>query len=489
MTIPSRSIIVAGDAETFASLATLLGEQGGRVRSCRDGSRTLELCLESPPDLLVIDTDLSLLPASRLVQILRSNPRTQGVDFFFVGEEGAQVEGFLRYRDSFVVRPFNPEQVLARILSYFLRRERTAAVGRNEKDVAGSLQQVSFVDLLQIFGLNRKDGVLTLEHGGEVGTVWVLGGQVVNARLGRVSGEKAFFRLLCWEEGRFSFAPGATEVQALIQAPLDNLIMEGLRQLDEMRSQIETLPGLETHLRSLQPKGALPEGARPATREVLTRLEFFPRVTDLLDACSRPDFEVLQILRILIEKGLVTEEADAPTRSGSRQPLVSAEQLLAHSEGHMDEGRSGKLLLLATQGEDVKAFLQALQGIDEFEPDNDFLLNGSGLPLGEIGRLLLSERCSLRLFSLPISEEHAPLWPPFCRGLVGVVVLGKTPLSGEAKHYFHRHAGVPLLQVVHEKTRSAKLFSLVRGDRAGLQRLLQQFFPLPHINDPPLEAS
>ena len=61
---------------------------------------------------------------------------------------------------------------------------------------------------MQILGMNKRSGKLTLERGNERGEIVVAEGRPVNARLGRVEGEKALFRLLAWTEGTFTFTPG-----------------------------------------------------------------------------------------------------------------------------------------------------------------------------------------------------------------------------------------------------------------------------------------
>lgn len=237
-----KKILIAGDGPDLAEMAELLQQQGFELHPCVDGAKALEMALTLAPDLAVVDTGVPLLPAAKLAQILRSNPRTEGLDFVFVGREGEEVDGFRRRRDLFVPRPFNPEQLLARILGHFARKERTEQLSRQEKEIEGSLAQISLVDLLQVFGLNRKDGVLSLRRGEERGSIHLLGGAVVNARCGRVEAQKAFYRLLGWEEGLFSFRPMALETEPRIAAPMDHLLMEGLRQHDEMLAQAERLP-------------------------------------------------------------------------------------------------------------------------------------------------------------------------------------------------------------------------------------------------------
>ncbi|WP_221248672.1 DUF4388 domain-containing protein [Desulfuromonas versatilis] len=458
------------------NLTEVLSQQGFEVQVCRDGAKALELSLTWYPDLMVVDTGIPLLPAERLSQILLANPRTEGMSFFYIGREGELIEGFRRHKDHFVPRPFNAEQVLGLIFGHFKRRERTERVSRQEKDIEGSLNQVSLVDLLQIFGLNRKDGVLNLVRGEERASIHLMGGAVVNARCGRTEGEKAFYRLLRWEEGQFRFNPGRVESEARIARPMDHLIMDGLRQIDELIAQAEAMPHPDSLLVLKVPRDRLPRGLRPATQEILMILEYYPRVRDILDHCPRSDFEILQVLKVLLAKGLIEEHREEPGGLPMQLPLLSSAEVIALKDhlGERDvllEEASAKLILLASCAADIRRFVQSLKGIPEFEPEGDFLLSDVSLGLGEVGRLNVAETFSLRLFSLPATDEAAPLWTPFCRRLFGVVSLGNL---AKAEEFFKFRARVPVIKLAFSGD-SPGVFVLEEGERKSLRRLLELF--------------
>jgi len=478
MPIVTKTVILASARDDLQGLAEPLQQQGCQVHTCSDGARALELALRLFPQLLVVDSDIPLLPAARLAQILRANPRTEALSFFFVGREGEEIEGFQRHRDQFLLRPFNREQLLLTIATFFSRRERTEQVSRQEKEVAGSLDQISLVDLLQVFGLNRKDGILHLARGEERAAVFILEGCVINARVGRVGGEKAFFRLLRWESGTFWFVPGPPEVEALIATPLDHLLMEGMRQNDEENAQRDALPRPETLLAVKVPRDRLPHGLRPTTQEILMLLEYYPRVEELLDHCPRPDFEVLQILKVLLEKGLIEEQQAAPGEAP--QPLLTAEEVLAAKDFFNDaelllESASSKLVLLATAPDQLRQFTQALQGLPEFEPESAFVLGGDSLGLGDIGRLTIGESFAVRLFSLPATAATAPLWTAFGRRLFGVAALGETAGMEAAIGFFEESLHVPVARVAFAPPPAAGTYLLQRNDRQGVRRLLASF--------------
>lgn len=474
-----KKIILASKQADLSGIVDLLLQHGLEVHLCTDGVQALELSLSLFPDMMVLDTEIPLLPSTRLVQILLSNPRTEKIAFFYIGREGEEVDGFRRHKDNFLPRPFNAEQLLSAILAHCSRLERTEQVGRQEKDIRGNLNQISVTDLVQVLGVNRKEGVLTLSNSSGRSTIFMRDGCVINARAGRTDGEKAFYRLLAWDEGDFWFSPGAVDVEVRITTTVDHLIIEGLRQLDEMNAQRASFPRVDACLELKAPRDRLPRGLRPTTQEILILAEYYPLVQDILDHCPRPDFEVLQVLKVLLDKGLLEESKADPGTEISRIPLLTSDEIIVIKDhlGERDlllDEASAKLVLLAAEANDIRKFVQVLQGIAEFEPSHDFLLGEDNLGLGDIGHLTITETFSLRLFALPATAETAPLWTPFCRRLFGVIILSDSQELQAAAEFFKFRSRVPVVPATFTDPRKGA-FLLRRGDRLRFRELMAYF--------------
>ncbi|PLX76165.1 MAG: hypothetical protein C0615_07140 [Desulfuromonas sp.] len=478
MTPKQKHILLASATDLFEPLATLLEQSGVKVSICRDGAQALEMALKFTPDILIVDNAITVLAVDKMAQILRANSQSEKTPIFFVGPEGEQIEGFRRQIDHYVPRPFNNEQLLAEILTRFSREEKNESIGQAHTEVEGDLGQIPLTDLLQVFSLNRKDGVISVSDQDKKGYIHLLEGQVISSRVGQVVGEKAFFRLLQWESGKFRFTPGNPQVERRINMPTDQLLIEGMRQNDEMRSQMSTFPAGRKYYELSVPFGHLPEGLRPATLEIAKLFDGPTQVMTVVESSMRSDYEVLQVLRALIEQGLL-KETTAPGKKDGAALLLDDEMVVAIKEffgerENLLEESSAKLIVLAENDEQAGLFLQALQGVDEFEPESDFLHGDGGLSLGDIGRLEISETFHLRLFLLPATEESAPLWRPFCHRLFGVLSLATDISLHEAENYFFESARVPVAKC-RDNENFNDVLPLRRGDRDGLRRLLHYF--------------
>lgn len=78
----------------------------------------------------------------------------------------------------------------------------------------GSLQDLSLIDLIELFRIGLKTGVLRLIGGAERGAVYVRAGCLIDAVLVRgptrqviATADEALIRLLQWQDARFTFQP------------------------------------------------------------------------------------------------------------------------------------------------------------------------------------------------------------------------------------------------------------------------------------------
>ena len=125
------SVLVVEDDEAIITLLTYTLEKADyHVRVTKDGDEALVMVEEHKPDLVLLDW---MLPGKTGIQIcnqLRSNPNTKKIPIIMIsarGEEGDRVEGLDRGADDYLVKPFSPKELLARIQAVF-RRIRPAFV-------------------------------------------------------------------------------------------------------------------------------------------------------------------------------------------------------------------------------------------------------------------------------------------------------------------------------------------------------------------------
>src|SRR5512138_3840468 len=235
---PVRKILNA-DPGTARALAPALRQRGYQVHAARDGSRALQVAILRFPDLVLFDEACPLLDARTFARILRTNPRTERIPVVLCGES---VDADRARLGTYLRKPFNHDEVLARIEQIFRRLDAAKAVSAESREIEGNLAQIPLVDLLQILAVNRKTGRLAVEREGERAEIALDEGRIVDARMGAAMGEKALYRLLTRREGQFAFVPGPPGAEPRIDRKIEELMLEGLRQADEVARLLPSLP-------------------------------------------------------------------------------------------------------------------------------------------------------------------------------------------------------------------------------------------------------
>ncbi|MBI4749838.1 MAG: DUF4388 domain-containing protein [Acidobacteria bacterium] len=102
--------------------------------------------------------------------------------------------------------------------------------------LVGDLKDLALVDIIQINCVGRNTARLTVHYPIGDGIFYFAEGEVVDARLGNLVGTDAVYKALAYDQGSFRIDTGIPAPQRTIFEPWANLIMEGLRLLDEARA-------------------------------------------------------------------------------------------------------------------------------------------------------------------------------------------------------------------------------------------------------------
>jgi CheY-like chemotaxis protein len=433
--VSGRILIADGDAARGEGLRAACQARGFAAEQVGNGAGALELALASLPDLIVATGELPLIDANRLIEILRANPRTQGIPFLLLGAAiETDREGALDERLASDALPEDVAQLADAMLTRQSRLDDAAHEPHDEGAISGQLTQISLLDLVQLLHLNRRTGSVELtQHdasGRTVhGRVFLRDGDLVQAQTGAVEGEKALYRLLAWREGSFSFNPTPVQVSTRITASTRALLIEGTRHLDEWERVRGALPGLDAQVRLKLETSELPNVVQPLTQEVLLLLEIYSRVGDVVDRCGYPDYQVLRTLQTLSDRGIVevTQEPAAEPATGTGRLLKPAQVRRLQERLATDAPRPGgrlqaKLVLAASDPDCAREFLRLLAATPGLRLEAGAQ---KGLVFGPVATLDLEEGAEIEILAVPVAQGFEPLWPlASYAALASLVLIG-----------------------------------------------------------------
>jgi len=122
-----RNILVVDDeAQITRVLRTTLSASGYSVRTAGDGDEALEVMRGWAPDLVISDLSMPNMGGLELCRRIRSKSQVPIIVLSVRGEEKVKVEALDAGADDYVTKPFNMNELLARVRAS-LRRSATPA--------------------------------------------------------------------------------------------------------------------------------------------------------------------------------------------------------------------------------------------------------------------------------------------------------------------------------------------------------------------------
>jgi len=135
---PPLSILVVDDTPAdIGSLLATLSEAGYRVRAAPDGDSALDQSRVTPPDLILLDTQMPGTNGFEFCRRLRQLPKLAATPVIFMtalAEPENRVSAFAAGGDDYVTRPFQYQEVLARVRLHLTRRALECELERSYRE-------------------------------------------------------------------------------------------------------------------------------------------------------------------------------------------------------------------------------------------------------------------------------------------------------------------------------------------------------------------
>lgn len=122
--------MVDDDPALVFAVADCLREEGYEVATARTGAEALVRLAEALPDLVISDIRMPRMDGYQLARNIRSTPRTALLPIIFLtakDQRADRIEGFRAGVDAYLVKPFEPDELLTVVASILNRVERTHA--------------------------------------------------------------------------------------------------------------------------------------------------------------------------------------------------------------------------------------------------------------------------------------------------------------------------------------------------------------------------
>jgi hypothetical protein len=173
------------------------------------------------------------------------------------------------------------------------------------RTMSGSIDEVPLPDLLQLFATSKKNGTLVVRTEEDIGRIYLKKGVICYATINDLDDLppiKCIFRMLTWQKGLFDFDPSETkEFAKPVEVTVQEVLMESLRQLDELNELREQLPDVSARLTLESPLVRPLRNLTPEDLDVLQLAHNFGKFGTVLDRSESSDVDTARIVLKLID--------------------------------------------------------------------------------------------------------------------------------------------------------------------------------------------
>jgi DNA-binding response OmpR family regulator len=375
------TILVADDDPKLVRVVSLyLGSRGYRVETAPDGETAYRQATACPPDLIVADIAMPGMDGYELCRRLRRNSSTRTIPFIFLTGRHQDTDRMKARKvgsDDFITKPCPLERLLQSIETLMDRVEQAKTIDLDRIGLAGRIEDVDLLDMIQTVELDQKTGALVLSHGERTATLYFRDGVIVDADIQSPRREEPLFMLLGWKTGRFLFLPDAVPDRMPITASLANLLFQDLQ-------------ALERHERETMPPASVDEETAPPE--------------------SGPTARILAGLETLAQQ-------PSSSRAPAPGPLIVRVLVVGVA-------RSGKSALIQSLVKDLSRSRWAAIGTEE----------PTGRYRTDVGRVRISREVVLHLIAVRAEKRFRPVWEHFLPESHAAIVL-LDPSSADALNH------------------------------------------------------
>ena len=177
------------------------------------------------------------------------------------------------------------------------------------RSMAGTIDEIPLPDLLQLLSTSKKSGVLEIQGPQGLGRIYLRKGQIYFATIDDsfdLAPRKAVYRMMVWESGTFELQPpDDKEFLEELDEPTEGLLMEAMRQLDEIRRLEKELPPRSAKIGLASPLTTPLRTLTPEQLDMVQTVHNHGLVSTILDKSPNPDLETYQALLALIKAGVL----------------------------------------------------------------------------------------------------------------------------------------------------------------------------------------
>jgi len=203
----------------------------------------------------------------------------------------------------------------------------------------GNLEDFDLTDVLQLIHLGKKNGALEIETEGNRGEIYFENGKVVYAKTKEVSGKDAIHYILKWSEGNFTFSPEKRAQKKMMDIPIQNLILDAAKQIDEWKRLEKVIPSVEVCVDFVEDPDVSSEeiNLSPDEWKILSLITGERTIREIAQFAKFTEFNTAKVFYGLISSGLV-KLSEPPKKEGKKEEKKEEKKEIRKKRGFFRRG-------------------------------------------------------------------------------------------------------------------------------------------------------
>ena len=348
---PLRILLVDPDSKNVRILRNNFADLNFEVEAAASDAEALEKINSQPFHAILTEVAAPGIDGYRLLEQTQNSSLNRRCTIIFLTQKSDvwnRVKSFKLGAKDYIIKPIHVREIVARVRMVLMRQQRLQQqLKHSRRQFNGQLAELGVTELIEVFGAERKSGILTVYgESGATGRISFREGAVVQAAAARHRGEEAVLKMLAWRKGRFSMLFTAVETADEIGVSNMGLLLQGARRMEKREELLKNLPPLESVLVTTANFRKI-----IAKKELASDLEYFVNLFDgvrslgrIIDESKYDEITTLQRICKLYELGFLhalrefgSEESAAGTEPLAglypAQPALAAEEPLLRTPG------------------------------------------------------------------------------------------------------------------------------------------------------------
>lgn len=184
----------------------------------------------------------------------------------------------------------------------------------------GNLEDFDLTDVLQLIHLGKKNGALEIETEGDRGEIYFENGKVLFAKTKQKMGEESIHQILRWTVGKFLFSPDKTAPERKMDIPIQNLILDAAKQIDEWKRLEKLIPSTDMIVDFVEDPEVSSEeiSLSPEEWKILSLITGEKSIKEIAKLAKLTEFNAAKIFYGLVSSGLVRLK-EAPKKEEKKE--------------------------------------------------------------------------------------------------------------------------------------------------------------------------